>query len=151
MNTVIKLLCLLGFLCGGNWRVEAQQQYVERAILIKVIDSEEKSICEPKVVVYDSTHTFLKEEVAVESLLGDGVKKIIIDDFGKYYLQFSKEGYEPVEEVCVIWRNDQINRSSRVIMNPTTSDKNYSLLWFIPGIFVLILYRVFFLKRKSNN
>ena len=106
IHLAIKFVCLLGLLSGTSLLTQARPQYVEPAIKIGVFDSEGNPIDKPKVIVYDSLHRFVKEEVVNKTDFKGQIKKIEIQNFGTYYLQFSKEGYEPIEEVRVTWKNE---------------------------------------------
>ncbi|MEI3422057.1 MAG: hypothetical protein V8R91_13985 [Butyricimonas faecihominis] len=65
IHLAIKLVCLLGLLSGTSLLTQAQPQYVEPEIKIGVFDSEGNPIDKPKVIVYDSLHRFVKEEVVI--------------------------------------------------------------------------------------
>ena len=57
------------------------------AIKIGVLDSGGNPIDKPKVIVYDSLHWFVKEEVVNKTDVNEQIKKIEIQNFGTYYLQ----------------------------------------------------------------
>ncbi|HAP17236.1 MAG TPA: hypothetical protein DCR38_05700 [Butyricimonas virosa] len=42
----------------------------------------------------------------------------------------SKEGYEPIEEVRVTWKNDMVNRSPIVKMKLLNANKSLSWMWW---------------------
>ena len=90
IHLAIKFVCLLGLLSGTSLLTQAQPQYVEPAIKIGVFDSEGNPIDKPKVIVYDSLHRFVKEEVVNKTDFKGQIKKIEIQNFGTYYLQFRK-------------------------------------------------------------
>ena len=97
INLAMKFVCLLGFLLGFCPLTRALPQNAEPIIKIGVFDLEGNPIDKPKVIVYDSLHQFVKEEVVNKTDFKGQIKKIEIQNFGTYYLQFSKEGYEPIE------------------------------------------------------
>ena len=120
----MKFVCLLGFLLGFCPLTRALPQNAEPIIKIGVFDLEGNPIDKPKVIVYDSLHQFVKEEVVNKTDFKGQIKKIEIQNFGTYYLQFSKEGYEPIEEVRVTWKNDMVNRSPIVKMKLLNASKS---------------------------
>ena len=126
IHLAIKFVCLLGLLSGTSLLTQAQPQYVEPAIKIGVFDSEGNPIDKPKIE---------------------------IQNFGTYYLQFSKEGYEPIEEVRVTWKNDMVNRSPIVKMKLLNASKSLSWMWWGIGAVMLLMalqgYKIF--RKKYNN
>ncbi|MEI3422070.1 MAG: hypothetical protein V8R91_14050 [Butyricimonas faecihominis] len=116
-------------------------------IKIGVFDLEGNPIDKPKVIVYDSLHQFVKEEVVNKTDFKGQIKKIEIQNFGTYYLQFSKEGYEPIEEVRVTWKNDMVNRSPIVKMKLLNASKSLSWMWWGIGAVMLLMalqgYKIF--------
>lgn len=126
----MKFVCLLGFLLGFCPLTRALPQNAEPIIKIGVFDLEGNPIDKPKVIVYDSLHQFVKEEVVNKTDFKGQIKKIEIQNFGTYYLQFSKEGYEPIEEVRVTWKNDMVNRSPIVKMKLLNASKSLSWMWW---------------------
>lgn len=153
IHLAIKFVCLLGLLSGTSLLTQARPQYVEPAIKIGVFDSEGNPIDKPKVIVYDSLHRFVKEEVVNKTDFKGQIKKIEIQNFGTYYLQFSKEGYEPIEEVRVTWKNDIVNRSPIVKMKLLNASKSLSWMWWGIGAVMLLMalqgYKIF--RKKYNN
>lgn len=87
IHLAIKFVCLLGLLSGTSLLTQARPQYVEPAIKIGVFDSGGNPIDKPKVIVYDSLHWFVKEEVVNKTDVNEQIKKIEIQNFGTYYLQ----------------------------------------------------------------
>ena len=130
INLAMKFVCLLGFLLGFCPLTRALPQNAEPIIKIGVFDLEGNPIDKPKVIVYDSLHQFVKEEVVNKTDFKGQIKKIEIQNFGTYYLQFSKEGYEPIEEVRVTWKNDMVNRSPIVKMKLLNANKSLSWMWW---------------------
>ena len=153
MNRTIGIVCLLWFLCVVCLTTRAQTQNVEPIIKIGVFDSEGNPIDKPRVIVYDSLHQFIKEEIVNKTDFNGQIKKIEIQNFGKYYLQFSKEGYEPIEEVRVTWKNDIVNRSPIVKMKLLNASKSLSWMWWGIGAVMLLMalqgYKIF--RKKYNN
>ena len=137
IHLAIKFVCLLGLLSGTSLLTQAQPQYVEPAIKIGVFDSEGNPIDKPNV----------KEEVVNKTDFKGQIKKIEIQNFGTYYLQFSKEGYEPIEEVRVTWKNDMVNRSPIVKMKLLNASKSLSWMWWGIGAVMLLMalqgYKIF--------
>lgn len=65
----------------------------------------------------------------------------------------SKEGYEPIEEVRVTWKNDMVNRSPIVKMKLLNANKSLSWMWWGIGAVMLLMalqgYKIF--RKKYNN
>ncbi|MEJ8781543.1 MULTISPECIES: hypothetical protein [unclassified Butyricimonas] len=120
-----------------------------------MFDLEGNPIDKPKVIVYDSLHQFVKEEVVNKTDFKGQIKKIEIQNFGTYYLQFSKEGYEPIEEVRVTWKNDMVNRSPIVKMKLLNASKSLSWMWWGIGAVMLLMalqgYKIFRKKCCKNT
>ena len=151
----MKFVCLLGFLLGFCPLTRALPQNAEPIIKIGVFDLEGKPNDKPKVIVYDSLHQFVKEEVVNKTDFKGQIKKIEIQNFGTYYLQFSKEGYEPIEEVRVTWKNDIVNRSPIVKMKLLNASKSLSWMWWGIGAVMLLMalqgYKIFRKKCCKNT
>ena len=151
----MKFVCLLGFLLGFCPLTRALPQNAEPIIKIGVFDLEGNPIDKPKVIVYDSLHQFVKEEVVNKTDFNEQIKKIEIQNFGTYYLQFSKEGYEPIEEVRVTWKNDMVNRSPIVKMKLLNASKSLSWMWWGIGAVMLLMalqgYKIFRKKCCKNT
>ena len=151
----MKFVCLLGFLLGFCPLTRALPQNAEPIIKIGVFDLEGNPIDKPKVIVYDSLHQFVKEEVVNKTDFKGQIKKIEIQNYGTYYLQFSKEGYEPIEEVRVTWKNDMVNRSPIVKMKVLNASKSLSWMWWGIGAVMLLMalqgYKIFRKKCCKNT
>ena len=155
INLAMKFVCLLGFLLGFCPLTRALPQNAEPIIKIGVFDLEGNPIDKPKVIVYDSLHQFVKEEVVNKTDFKGQIKKIEIQNFGTYYLQFSKEGYEPIEEVRVTWKNDMVNRSPIVKMKLLNASKSLSWRWWVIVAVMLLMalqgYKIFRKKCCKNT
>ena len=151
----MKFVCLLGFLLGFCPLTRALPQNAEPIIKIGVFDLEGNPIDKPKVIVYDSLHQLVQEEVVNKTDFKGQIKKIEIQNFGTYYLQFSKEGYEPIEEVRVTWKNDMVNRSPIVKMKLLNASKSLSWMWWGIGAVMLLMalqgYKIFRKKCCKNT
>ena len=151
----MKFVCLLGFLLGFCPLTRALPQNAEPIIKIGVFDLEGNPIDKPKVIVYDSLHQFVKEEVVNKTDFKGQIKKIEIQNFGTYHLQFSKDGYEPIEEVRVTWKNDMVNRSPIVKMKLLNASKSLSWMWWGIGAVMLLMalqgYKIFRRKCCKNT
>ena len=67
----------------------------------------------------------------------------------------SKEGYEPIEEVRVTWKNDMVNRSPIVKMKLLNANKSLSWMWWGIGAVMLLMalqgYKIFRKKCSKNT
>ena len=117
-----------------------------RELPIKVTDRDQKPVLELKVVISDSTHHVL-DEMILPDLESGIVKMIPINNFGKFYLTFSKKGYK-TQEVEIEYRNRVANTFPYVTMEKKTRIS----LWWITILVVALLIRILCRSRyvKSN-
>ena len=121
---------------------------VKRKIMIRVMDEENNPIEQPHVAVYDSLHNFLFEGEAETTGYGS-VQRIWVEDYGRYFLIFSKEGYETISTE-VEFRDRIVNSSSDVVMKRNI-DRSLHVWWYTcVGIFVL-LSGVWLVRKKRSK
>lgn len=143
----MKLIFLVLFVCC--WYSMMAQKAVKREIMIRVMDEKHNCIDQPHVAVYDSLHNFLFEGEA-ETTGHGSIQVIEVDDYGKYFLEFSKEGYETASTE-VEFRNRIVNSSPDVVMKKSDGGNSSCMWWYIGGGVLVLLSGVWLVIRKFSK
>ena len=145
-NDPMKLIFLL--LCMFCCSLIMAQKSVKRDIMIRVMD-EENNPEQPHVAVYDSLHNFLFEGEA-ETTGHGSIQKIWVEDYGRYFLIFSKDGYETISTE-VEFRNRIMNSSPDVVMKRDLNTALSPRVWWYVCVGILVLLGGAWLIRKKRS
>ena len=146
-NDPMKLIFLL--LCMFCCSLIMAQKSVKRDIMIRVMDEENNPIEQPHVAVYDSLHNFLFEGEA-ETTGHGSIQKIWVEDYGRYFLIFSKDGYETISTE-VEFRNRIMNSSPDGVMKRDLNTALSPRVWWYVCVGILVLLGGAWLIRKKRS
>lgn len=143
----MKLIVLVLSVCC--WSLVMAQKTAKYTIMIRVMDEENNCIEQPHVAVYDSLHNFLFEGEA-ETTGHGSIQRIWVEEHGRYFLVFSKEGYETASTE-VEFRDRIVNSSPDVVMKKSDGGNSSCMWWYIGGGVLVLLSGVWLVIRKFSK
>ena len=117
----------------GRYCVRTQYKYGLPQINVKVVDIHNELIVGVKMTVYDSLHQFVKDG-GLTTTESRGTTHIGVPRYGKYYIEFSKKGYETMEKEVLL--EDVQTRITPVFVMKSLPEFSGRLWWIVLGLIV---------------